>query len=344
MAAKARVCLAGDVDPASVRWRSPDEPTSLFENDDGIPSGTGRRTASRVPPAFLETAKTVSAHRSADRWNLLYRLLWRLTHGEPRLLELAVDDDVVALHTLEKAVRRDAHKAKAFVRFHKTTIDGEERFLAWHKADHRILKIVAPFFSRRFGDMRWTIFTPWESVAWDLRTLHYGPGAAFDHAPIEDELAAAWKTYYASIFNPARLKVDTMRREMPTRYWGTMPETALIPDLIAGARGREQAFTTTSQNTKTTALDFFPADGATTIEALPRGGVRLPGLSHPRAGHANRLRRRSARRALGVRRRTTGRSRGSPRASVRRTGGATVRADSSRVRHRARGRLSDQHR
>jgi DNA polymerase len=48
-----------------------------------------------------------------------------------------------------------------------------------------------------------------------------------------------WKTYYASTFNPARLKVGAMLREMPRKYWRNMPETSLVQPLIAGARARE---------------------------------------------------------------------------------------------------------
>src|SRR5205085_7809302 len=42
-----------------------------------------------------------------------------------------------------------------------------------------------------------------------------------------------------SIFNPARLKVGAMLREMPKKYWRNMPETSLVEPLIAGARNRE---------------------------------------------------------------------------------------------------------
>ena len=34
----------------------------------------------------------VACARADDRWALLYRILWRLVHGEPRLLDVAVDD------------------------------------------------------------------------------------------------------------------------------------------------------------------------------------------------------------------------------------------------------------
>jgi uracil-DNA glycosylase len=50
-----------------------------------------------------------------------------------------------------------------------------------------------------------------------------------------------WRTYYASTFNPARLKVSAMLKEMPRRYWKNMPEAALIGELIAGAQAWESS-------------------------------------------------------------------------------------------------------
>ena len=41
-----------------------------------------------------------------------------------------------------------------------------------------------------------------------------------------------WKRYYAAIFNPARLKVKAMLKEMPKKYWANMPETALVRELV----------------------------------------------------------------------------------------------------------------
>ena len=36
--------------------------------------------------------------------------------------------------------------------------------------------------------------------------------------------SALWLTYYQHIFNPARLKLAMMQREMPRRYWHNLPE------------------------------------------------------------------------------------------------------------------------
>jgi uracil-DNA glycosylase len=195
-------------------------------------------TGLSVPPAFLEMAERVAYHRAPERWGLLYRVLWRLTHGERKLMEVVSDPDVYRLVTLAKAVQRDAHKMKAFVRFRKVEREGEEYFIAWHRPDHRIVRHVAPFFARRFPSMRWSILTPDESVSWDLHGLSYGPGVPRSEAPEEDALEEMWSTYYASTFNPARLNIRAMRAEMPQKHWSTLPEARLIPELVRGAPER----------------------------------------------------------------------------------------------------------
>ena len=137
---------------------------------------------------------------------------------------------------MQKAVTRDVHKMKAFVRFRRVeSSDDSENYIAWHRPDHRIVRLAAPFFARRFKGMNWTILTPDESVTWDQNDLHYGPGVPASEAPDDDVLEELWKTYYASIFNPARVKVATMKREMPVRHWPTLPEAELIEELLQQA-------------------------------------------------------------------------------------------------------------
>jgi uracil-DNA glycosylase len=94
---------------------------------------------------------------------------------------------------------------------------------------------------RRFANMRWSILTPRGSIHWDGETMREGPPARREDAPGDDPIEDLWRSYYASIFNPARLKVGAMLSEMPKKYWKNLPEAALIPQLIAGAQAREAA-------------------------------------------------------------------------------------------------------
>lgn len=196
----------------------------------------------RVSAEFLQLASAVLCHRDVQRHAVLYRLLWRIASGERALLERATDVDVHRVMQWQKAVQRDSHKMKAFVRFRRLPGE-EEEFVAWFEPEHWILDRVAPFFARRFAGMRWAILTPYRSVRWDGEALTFGEGAARNQVPSDDAQETLWRTYYAHIFNPARLNPTMMRQEMPQKYWKNLPEATLLPELIreAGVRVREMA-------------------------------------------------------------------------------------------------------
>ncbi|MFD2498731.1 TIGR03915 family putative DNA repair protein [Rhizorhabdus histidinilytica] len=187
-----------------------------------------------VPKRFLDLAGHVALHRDPERFALLYAMLCRL-RDDPAVIDDQADPLRRRLESLAGEVRRDIHKMRAFVRFRE--LDGA--YVAWFEPDHHVVRANAGFFQRRFATMRWSILTPGLSIHWDGETLREGPGAVRADAPAGDPVEALWKGYYASIFNPARLKVGTMLKEMPRKYWANMPETALIPRLVAGAQARE---------------------------------------------------------------------------------------------------------
>ncbi len=255
----ARSLIANETSPAEVQLVEDDGQGSLFTSEAEPSNAVGSKAASfRVPREFISLAKAVGYHRDAHRWNLLYRTLWRIKTEQPHLLDIETDEDVHRLTQMEKQVRRDAHKMKAFVRFRKVIRDGEEFFIAWHQPDHRIVRRVAPFFSRRFAGMNWTILTPDESVTWDQSGLQYGKGVTRSEAPDFDELEDLWRTYYANIFNPARVKVKMMKSEMPVRYWKNLPEADIIADLLADAPRRVEQMIEQHEGFDQTAIDFIP--------------------------------------------------------------------------------------
>lgn len=246
----ARAFRLANVEPAAARFgvRGHDQ-NGLF---DALPSsrlrGDERTKDITVPAAFVDLAREVVLHRSADRFDLLYRLLWRL-RDEPDLMKVISDRDVADARERAKNVSRAAHKMKAFVRFRQVHDDWGEAWVAWFEPAHRVLEKTAPFFQRRFTTMRWSILTPDGSGVWDGETLRFGPPATRDMAPAEDEIEDFWRTYYASTFNPARLKVKTMQGEMAKSYWKNLPEAALIPELIASAQVRVDAMVATPATT-----------------------------------------------------------------------------------------------
>jgi DNA polymerase len=249
--AAARALLAAGTPPSDVHF-SDAHRIGLFDLPAPLPRTKG--TTHSVPKAFLELAEAVACHRDDQRWLRLYRVLWRITHGERHVLDLATDDDVHWLIQAEKAVRRDTHKMKAFVRFRKVG----DHFIAWHRPDHRIVRRTAPFFQRRFPGMPWTILTPDESATWNGEELTFGPGVPASGAPKADHLEELWKGYYRSTFNPARIKLKAMRKELPVRHWPTLPETAIIPSLLAEAPERVANMVRHSEGHARSAADFLP--------------------------------------------------------------------------------------
>ena len=227
-----RGLVAAGVAPQEVVWSSGGMPT-LFPDIrcDAAP-------AIALARAAHDLVRLVVCHRDPERYALLYALVWRLLHGERRLLEIASDPLVFRLERMAKSVRRDLHKMHAFVRFRRVEDDGDERYAAWFEPDHFILEATAGFFVERFRALRWSILTPIGAIHWDREELRFGPPARREDAPASDPFEAGWRDYYASVFNPARVNLAVTRGHMAKKYWKNLPETAAIPDLVRTAPSR----------------------------------------------------------------------------------------------------------
>lgn len=248
----ARRLLAAEVAPDGVMWTG----AGLF--GETILPETAQPL--RVPRAFVSFADEVAAHRDPERWALLYRLLWRVTHGEAHVLQLETDDDMVRATVMAKAVWRDLHKMKAFVRFRVVKeADGVEHYIAWHRPDHFIVPRVAPFFVERFYAMRWSILTPDASAFWRDEVLSFGPGAPREAAPSDDVLEDLWRDYYASIYNPARTNLALMQQHVPKKHWATLPELRDFRALVEKAQPRVAEMITHTTKEKRSAAPFVPA-------------------------------------------------------------------------------------
>jgi probable DNA metabolism protein len=229
----ARALALNNVAPAEVTWTVAGNEPELFEPPIAAPLETPHGTFN-VPAKFVELAQTAILHRDIQRFAILYRLLWRLRSNH-ELLDVATDPDTAQVAAMAKAVRRDEHKMHAFVRFREVGRERESHFIAWFEPEHHIVELAAPFFARRFADMAWSILTPDLCAHWDGHAVSFTPGLSKSDAPSADRLEETWRRYYASIFNPARLKVKAMQAEMPKKYWRNLPEASLIKLLIAGA-------------------------------------------------------------------------------------------------------------
>lgn len=257
----ARRALANGIEPTAIHWHElGDAQPTLGIFDEADDRGAARKSDFRVPRAFVEIARRVACCRSSHQWPLLYHVLWRLTHGEPHLLEVTVDPDVCTLMEMDKAVRRDVHKMRAFVRFREVAAeDGEPWYVAWFEPAHHVVELNAPFFADRFANMRWSILTPDRCMHWDGKEIHFTAGLTRGDAPASDEIEPLWREYYANIFNPARVKIHAMQAEMPKRFWKNLPEAQLIPALIRDAPKRVEQMVARSKSQQPPASEWHPA-------------------------------------------------------------------------------------
>lgn len=245
---EARRLLADAQPPEQVLWRVEAAPADLFATPEEPGASSDAPAASApvspaVPRRFVEAARSAICHRDPERFALLYAILWRIVRGgERHLLDAAAEPQVRRLAAMTQAVSRDIHKMKAFVRFREIRdAAGEPVYIAWFEPEHHILARTAPFFAERFASMRWSILTPEASAHWDLERLSFGVGAGKRDVPGEDALEEYWRSYYASIFNPARLNTQAMKSQMPVKYWKNLPEASLIAPLAAAAGQRAEA-------------------------------------------------------------------------------------------------------
>ncbi len=229
----ARGLLAQGV--ADVVWHVGEGAADLFAVD--VASALVPPAALTLPRAAVAEMEVALCHADPQRFARAYGLLWRLNDGTLRWGDRA-DPAMRKLLEQARTARRAIHKMHAFVRFREVAGDrGRRAFMAWFEPDHPVVEAASPFFAKRFGDMDWAILTPEITASFMDGKLGYHQTAPGTVIP-DDATEGLWRTYYANIFNPARLMVDAMTSEMPRKYWKNLPEADLIPGLIrqAGAR------------------------------------------------------------------------------------------------------------
>jgi DNA polymerase len=278
----ARRALQESWPPGEILWQELAAAQPLLDLAAETEPATGPISRAKVPKSFVEMAARVACHADPQRWHVLYRMLWRLTHGERELMNIVVDPDVHQLRQMEKAIRHDVHKMRAFVRFRSVEHEGETWYVAWFEPAHHIVELNAPFFVDRFAGMCWSILTPDRCAHWDGQRLSFTAGVTRAEAPTEDAAEALWIRYYAHIFNPARVKIHAMQAEMPKRYWKNLPEAAVIPALLREAPARVNSMIAGSRAKKgEPAPDFHPApvpetDDLARVKAAALGCTACP--------------------------------------------------------------------
>lgn len=238
--ARARTLLAAGVPPHAAQW---EQAGGLFSDDAGTDCAAhdaGSGGAARIPQSMLALLQQAACFRCADRWAFLYQVLWRWHAGEREVLS-AADPDGARLHAMAKAVKSEAHRMHAFLRFRERPEDaGAPRFTAWFEPEHDVLEDAAGHFAQRMGRASWLIVTPEGCAMSDGERLSYGPPLPRAAGEVRDAGEELWLAYYRSTFNPARLNREAMTMHMPLRYWKNLPEGRLIPEMLSAAASGAQ--------------------------------------------------------------------------------------------------------
>ncbi|HVS16325.1 MAG TPA: DUF4130 domain-containing protein [Thermoanaerobaculia bacterium] len=211
---RAREALLAQTPPSEILWAPDDDSQPLLPLGEDAPGAGPARAAARgasqrdlhVPADFVRLARLVAHHRSAGRWDLLYRLLWRLQHGEPGLLEDMLDPDVFRFRRMAAGVRDDLKETRAQLHFWSPAAARSMRragaqpprdgrlpdMVTWCEPRHRVLPLLAEIFAERYPDRSFALLSPEGCAFWDTRSLEHGPGMDRRAAQSPAEIARRW--------------------------------------------------------------------------------------------------------------------------------------------------------
>jgi DNA polymerase len=194
----ARALALYQVAPAEVTWcvqggTGNEVPAGLSEAP-GLPPIEIDSTFS-VPADFIELARVAILHRDGERFALLYRLLWRL-RSDHDLLATRIDPDVTLAIAMADSVQRDALRMRDLVRFREIGREQKVHYAAWFEPEHHVVAFAAPFFTRRFADMPWSILTPDICAHWDGHALSFTPGISRTERPAPGRLEQTWRRHF----------------------------------------------------------------------------------------------------------------------------------------------------
>jgi len=170
--------LAQQVPPDSVEWSA--APAQCVEEEPLEASRAAiRNRAARaiIPQSFIRMSELVVLHRDPDRFDLLYRALWRLVY-EPDLKHDFGDSDLARLRQMAQAVRRDIQKMKTRLAFRPLQLNGSTVPVAWYEPVHFICEIVGAWLANRDPATHWLLLTPDRSMRWDGSRLLSAPAVA----------------------------------------------------------------------------------------------------------------------------------------------------------------------
>lgn len=202
-----RALVLSGVEPDQVRWQ-------VGGHADELPDASG---SFNVPRRLVSIASLAIQSRAPDRFDLLYRVVWRAHRGD-----LPEDDpELLQAQALGFEVRAETHRMRTHLRFMNTEAGQAPWLVGWYEPAHRVLEANAQLIARRFPDRPFSIITPDGSAHWTGADLSFGAGLQ----QVEDDaaLAAWWDGHHAAIMEQARPGTSVPEAE-------DLPEAPRPPD------------------------------------------------------------------------------------------------------------------
>jgi uracil-DNA glycosylase len=193
----ARALALAGVEPDDVQWsvRSHDK------SAEALPETSGSFSVSR---GLIALAVLAIQARDPERFDLLYRLVWRANSGE-RNPKKPDDAELQRAQELAFAVRAEAHRMRTLLRYLPVRENNRTRYVGWYEPAHYVLEANAQRIARQFPDLAFSILTPDGAAHWDGEELRFPSGVSPDAMPDDAALLAWWETHPADLLHAARV-------------------------------------------------------------------------------------------------------------------------------------------
>jgi len=196
-----RSLVLDGVVPDDVSWSV----RSRDEEGDPLQDATGSFGVSR---SLIAVASLAIQAREPGRFDLLYRLFWRVNAG--RQADAA---EMRRAQGLAYAVRAEAHKMRALLRYLPVQEGNRTRYLGWYEPAHFVLEANAQLIARRFSELTFSILTPDGAAHWDGSELRFSSGADRASVPDDNALRSWWQRQHINLLREARVGTEVPEAE-----------------------------------------------------------------------------------------------------------------------------------
>jgi probable DNA metabolism protein len=204
--------LAHQVPPADIEWEAQ---VSTGQGEAmgraaGRPMSLPSALHAIVPRSFVRLTELVVLHRDPVRFDLLYRLLWRLVH-EPELAASRDDADMAAAQSMAHAVRRDIFKTRQALRLRPLVLAEGVPVMdfGWCEPRHHVSEAIAESLTTLHDRVPWLLATPDRCAVWDGEHLLCGPGLTTVEAAALDD--SQWMEFARLLAEPRSSSVAAIQ-------------------------------------------------------------------------------------------------------------------------------------